>query len=365
MLCLCSTIALCTSVQGQDSTRSDTTPPTTTNPLAGFSTEQIFSSLPEPDLGFDSLVNLPVEERNWLERLHEPPTLRYISVDTMFLYLSHPNSVPLGYTSVGEGPPDNKPLATTRDISDNRNRAELRVTIGKEWDEKYACELTYFGSAEYEGESDLEGDFFGVAAPGDVGNLADWFSAQTISGSLAASIHSGEMNHFYFSESVPGLKFLHGFRYLYFQERLNLVAENFGNISHLRDQVTNNLFGGQIGFRYTRERRIFRIETQMKTGIYGNQVVGRQFLGDNSDNSIIRNSSTTAGQVAYVSEAGITLYTRLNEHWLLQAGYNVFVFQGVGRAADNLNFSTAPSVDLHTNSNAILHGPSAGFTYEF
>jgi hypothetical protein len=137
--------------------------------------------------------------------------------------------------------------------------------------------------------------------------------------------------------------------------------------SHYSAQAANNLYGAQIGLRWSSNWKRLSISGNLKTGIYANSASQDQYLIYNQGTNAypIRDLSTSNSTVSFIQELGLTGVYQLTEVCSIRAGYNLFVISGVARATEQIDFSTNPLPAFSTHGAAVLHGPSAGIEYRF
>ncbi len=139
--------------------------------------------------------------------------------------------------------------------------------------------------------------------------------------------------------NIDNIGLLIGFRYFYLQDQLFTTFNDVqtGSSSYNISSY-NNLFGGQIGGRLSRERGNFGFDFTGKAGVYGNDIHSSQRVSDFSGFEQ-RNNSVNAGQLAFLGDLQLNTTYRFSQKWSLRGGYQVYWIQGLALAPSQLDFN--------------------------
>ena len=101
-----------------------------------------------------------------------------------------------------------------------------------------------------------------------------------------------------------------------------------------------------------------------KTGIFANSSIQHQVLGDFGNTVILRDTSGSATDVAYVSEIAAQVVVPLGSYFSIQGGYRIFWLNQMATAPNQFDFTDNADSGTHinTSSNLILHGANLGLT---
>ena len=270
-----------------------------------------------------------------------PASVFFVQTDAMFLHLGGSAGHNIPYADFDQD--DAKtPLSQ---IADGRYRVVPRLAIGEVFSDGTGWEAIYFGRNDWQKSSTMTG------------------LDETQAVSMSSSLHSGEVNSLNPIGFLPGAQFLLGIRSVHFGERLLLAESEFGN--NVSSGVTNNLFGGQIGTRYSHDWRRLNLTATGKVGVYDNFVIGHQYgaISNGAGFDTIDNSSHT-NRVSFIWDLSLISAYRINDAWTFRAGYQLLWLDGVARAATQVN-DTGFVGNVSPVNSAFLHGPTAGFELRF
>jgi hypothetical protein len=308
----------------------------------------------------------------------------YVIGEATFLRLNGPRDRVLL-----QSPADGSTLLSTGDF-DYGHSAGPRVTIGVQTCGPWGAELTYFGLNHWSREHAFFGIDLGEFNNGSTapingpingivngnselltGNmllgLIDDLLGPTASADVTvrsrAEIHNVEANAMY-RICCSGFYVLGGFRYFGLQDdfRVDVDAEpltpsalppsaSFGN------EVSNNLFGGQIGGLYRRQFGCFGADLSLKAGVYGNCMRQRTFLTIND--ALVLDGVYRRHDAAFIGELGLNGFYQVSQCVYLRGGYTLLWVDGIARAADPLYVGDDGMSALAKNT-AFLHGATAG-----
>ena len=283
---------------------------------------------------------------------HEPEL--YFSADAIMLWLSRPEGKPLVINEETD-----EVVLGTRDLEYDPEwgpRIKLGVIDGCT-----ALELDFFSVQDWEDTGTVIGDG-NLRIPGDLAfDTIDFVDADIIRAREQAKVYNFEMNVIQ-SLNRPGLAVLAGFRWMEFDERFRLRSGTLdGGFSDYRIHADSRLWGAQVGARWRREAGRVGLEVLGKSGIFGTDLEQRTLLQDDANTAVLRFFRPDTHKLAFVNEAELTGYYRINNIWLARAGYDFMLVEGVARAAEQLDFRTRPSAGRAVRSGeAILHGWTFG-----
>jgi hypothetical protein len=251
----------------------------------------------------------------------------------------------------------------TTDDADLGNQLGARVTFGRWVCCDVAWEASYFGFDDWNGVAVVNGNN-DLRLDGDIGLGAvdDFFGANRMQIDNSVELHNIEINRVKRVECTD-LSWLVGFRYINFQEDLDITGTDADNsVSNYRVGTENNLFGGQLGGIWRRHENIVGLEVFGKAGVFGTNLTQGQFIGDFGNTFTFRDTRADWSTTSYVLEGGITGLVRITDNWSARAGYNVLFIDGLVRASDQLDFTdTLTSGTLIDDSGeAYMHGANVG-----
>jgi hypothetical protein len=251
-------------------------------------------------------------------------------------------------------------LLSNSDLDDFQFEPGPRVLIGYMLSPENAIEASYFGIYNWKVSKTVHGDN-DLNLPGDLGlngNL-NFFDADTATVTYKSLIHNAEINYVH---NIDNIGLLVGFRYFYLQDQF---SETFTDVqtgsSSYNISSFNDLFGGQIGARLTRERGNFGFDFTGKAGVYGNNIHSSQRVSD-FNGFEERNNSVNAGQIAFIGDLELNTSYRFSQNWSLRGGYQVYWLEGMALAPSQLDFTdTATSgTTLHKTDTMLMQGAHAG-----
>ncbi len=248
----------------------------------------------------------------------------------------------------------------TSDLTSNFQPG-MRFVIGWRPEVDRALELSYFGIFNWHASLAAQGNN-NLALPGDLGGGSrDYFAADALALNYRSQLNSVEANVL---QSSGGLSVLGGFRYLSVYETLNVrsLDVDSGTGTYLLS-TTNNLFGGQLGARFSHVQNRFAWDATGKLAVLGNGASEWQFVTDAVPTGFLRERSGDSDvHLAFVGELNMSVNYRLFRFLTLRAGYNLLGLQGVALAPAQLDFSNAATsgTQVHAGGGFLAHGVSAG-----
>lgn len=236
-------------------------------------------------------------------------------------------------------------------------------------------EVSYKGFLEWSEVGSVRGND-NVSIPGDLSAAApDFDSADIIGAEYKSEMQDIEVNQF-FSISQEGpvdtsmmdgdhLDMLVGLRVMLLEEEFNLAAANGGERSLYRISTENDLFGGQIGLRWTVRQGAWFFQSQAKVGLYANPNHQEQQVRDLDDALLIRNTRSEHTNASVVPELEFALGYKVTPNVALRAGCLLTWVEGISLAPDQLDFTnTANSgTDLNDTDSFLAYGVTLGLIF--
>lgn len=287
----------------------------------------------------------------------------YFMAEALFLNLSRP-----GYQTLAENSSTTPGTAalSTRDL-DPGSGVGPRLRLGWLFGGSSSVELNYFGLNHWSTTNQ-------VSAPGELSlpgplasDISGFSGANHFTAGYAATIQNAEANYLH-RIGASNFQLLMGFRYLGFNEKLNLQAQSAHASNNYGINVRNQMFGLQCGSRYLVQFWRIGIEGIGKAGLYGNDALQRTHIGPGSEATNWLLVDKTGGNLAFIGELGLNGMAQISNWLYIRGGYNLFWLQGVARAADQLALTTSAGAtdgsahagSLVHNRGAFLHGASVG-----
>lgn len=213
----------------------------------------------------------------------------------------------------------------------------------------------------------------GLATSGLAGlGGANFAAASSVDLSYASDLYNFEANYVRsFYAMGAKIDFLTGFRYVHLDESLGIVSDNtitvpiFGEVAPgvgtYDVSARNNLFGHQIGGRFTRPFGNWSVQTVGKAGVFINDASTSQRL---SDASLLGGATELFARdddrsVAALGEIGIFGRRQLTDTWALRVGYQATGIGGVALAADQQTLTTSAfgsEADVRSDAFFFMHG---------
>jgi hypothetical protein len=287
----------------------------------------------------------------------------YFIAEALWLNLSRSGYQTLAQT---DGTTPGTALLSTRDL-DPGSGVGPRLRLGLLFGSNSSVELNYFGLNHWSSTNQ-------VRAPGSINlpgplhtDISGFSQADHFSAGYAATIQNAEANYLH-RIAASNFQMLFGFRYLGFNEKLNLQAHSPQVSNHYAINARNQLFGLQCGSRYLVQFWRIGIEGIGKAGLYGNDALQRTHIGPGSEATNWLLVDKTGGNLAFIGELGLNGIAQISNWLYIRGGYNLFWLQGVARAADQLALTTSPGATVESahagslvhNRGAFLHGASVG-----
>jgi hypothetical protein len=226
------------------------------------------------------------------------------------------------------------------------------------WIDEFHARKTAGG---FPGEADL-----GIPLPLG-GTTFDFFNTDQITESYTSRIQSAEANVLF---PLGCVQFLVGYRYFDMRERANLHATNFifGESSDFDATAINQMHGGQFGLVGKWEMCGWvAFDWFAKAGFMDNFSSEHQTLSDLGNSVLLRDTSGSFADIAYVSELMAQLTMPLGSYFSIQSGYRVFFINRAALAPNQFDFATTADAGTHVRhgANVVLHGVNLGLTAQW
>lgn len=291
----------------------------------------------------------------------------YFIGEALFLNLSRP-----GYRALAdEGPTGESTSAAATVLStrnlDPGNGVGPRFRLGWLFGPRSSVELSYFGLNYWNATNEASAPG-ALSLPGPLASQIPGFSAtDQITAGYAATIQNAEANYLH-RLGMSNLQVLFGFRWLGFNEKLNLRAYSPMVSNDYSINARNQLFGLQCGSRYLVQFWRIGLEGVCKAGLYGNDSLQRTQIGPGNEVWSWLRTDRSGGNLAFVGELGLSGIAQVTNWLYVRGGYNLFWLQGIARAPDQLALTTSPGSTVESaqagalvhNRGAFLHGASVG-----
>ncbi len=233
----------------------------------------------------------------------------------------------------------------------------------------HALELSYFGLYDWSESATLTSPANNLSVVGVTSVAFPNFSlASAVDVDYSSDLYNAEFNYvrsFYYQGAK--IDFLSGFRYVHLDENLGITADNttaigsfplVPGIGTYDVDVRNNLFGHQIGGRYSRPLGRWSLQTVGKAGVFLNDASSSQSLTDVTLlGPVAVASESDRRSVAALGELGIFGRRQLTDTWALRVGYQATGIGGVALATNQttpLELSTSAGID--TDGFFFMHG---------
>ncbi len=162
-------------------------------------------------------------------------------------------------------------------------------------------------------------------------------------------------------------QFLAGYRWARLDETSVITSFDFhdGDVSTYSVNSANNLNGAQVGILGEWEFwGLLNFDFFAKTGIFCNNSTEHQVLGDFGNTVILRDTTGSRTDVAYLSELAAQVVVPLGSHFSITGGYRVLFLNQMAAAPNQFDFTDNADSGTHVNSssNIVLHGANLGLT---
>lgn len=243
-----------------------------------------------------------------------------------------------------------------------------------------AIELGYFGLygwSENATFTDPGGSLTVTGFPGLTPVVFPNFSdAESVAVRYDSDLYNAEFNYVRsFYNRGAKIDFLSGFRYVHLDESLGIASDNTDTLlgtaiapgeGTYDVNARNNLFGFQVGGRYSRPFGRWSLQTTGKAGIFLNDASTSQRLADTVDLlgpippgpvTTVINSSADDRSIAALGEVGIFGRRQLTDTWALRLGYQATGIGGVALAMNQATpFEPGTSSGIRSDGFFFMHG---------
>jgi Protein of unknown function (DUF1551). len=271
-------------------------------------------------------------------------------------------------------PPGADTVLQTSDLHFN-GTGGFRVLVG--WRPDPACcphcsawELSYWGIFGWNANQTVTDPTGGLAIPGDLGLASNnFFLTNILNINYQSQLNNVEFNCIKSCcLCCSQIDFLCGVRYINLNETFTITGTDFQEgTSDYTVHTDNNLFGLQLGGRYTRQwSDLWSYQLTGKSGLFWNAIHQYQSATDFPDNSApfsLRDPISARGSaVAMLGEMDFVLLRRLNDTWSVRMGYTAIGLGGLALAPDQLDFTDTftSGSQLHSNGWIFVHGGLLG-----
>ncbi len=235
----------------------------------------------------------------------------------------------------------------------------------------HALEMSYFGLYDWNESATLTSSANNLSIVGITGlTLPNFTFASAVDVDYSSDLYNAEFNYVRsFYHRGAKIDFLSGFRYVHLDESLGITSNNTTTIPFTTIplvpgigtydvDVRNNLFGHQIGGRYSRPLGRWSLQTVGKAGVFLNDASSSQRLVDTvpligADVAV----QSDRRSVAALGELGIFGRRQLTDTWALRLGYQATGIGGVALATNQANpLQPATSSGIDTDGFFFMHG---------
>ena len=269
--------------------------------------------------------------------------------DALILWRNAPQSRPL-FTSGGA-------TALDADQLESDVLAAPRISLFHVNQCGYSAEFTYIYAGNFYGEQNRA--VTGYADPGIYGITSPDPTEATAT--LLGRLQSFEANS-RTPVAAGNLQFIAGFRWIQWQEELQIAAIGTGSTENYLTNCFNDLYGGQIGFDALlyRSNGGIRLEGLIKAGAYYNQAVQHS-----STNTSQLSASGSPASGAFAGEVGLTGVVPIANNWDFRGGYFGLWLESIAQPSRQLSGqrlppASPPGASLSTIGNLVLQGVSLG-----
>jgi|GEM_PF-2092740 len=236
----------------------------------------------------------------------------------------------------------------------------------------HALELSYFGLYDWSESVTLTSPANNLSVVGITGiTLPNFSLASAVDVDYSSNLYNAEFNYVRsFYHRGAKIDFLSGFRYVHLDESLGITSDNTTSfiiplvpgIGTYDVDARNNLFGHQIGGRYSRPLGRWSLQTVGKAGVFLNDASVSQRLADTFDlpgptPPALLTRSEDDRSIAALGELGIFGRRQLTDTWALRVGYQATGIGGVALATNQTNpLQTATDSGIDANGFFFMHG---------
>lgn len=230
----------------------------------------------------------------------------------------------------------------------------------------HALELSYFGLYDWSESATLTSAADNLSVVGVTGlTLPNFTLASAVDVDYSSDLYNAEFNYvrsFYYQGAK--IDFLSGFRYVHLDENLGITSDNTllgmfaPGVGTYDVDARNNLYGQQIGARFTRPFYRWSLQTVGKAGVFLNDASSSQNLTDGTLLGPVGFATESDRRsVAALGELGIFGRRQLTSTWALRVGYQATGIGGVALATNQATpLELATSSGINTDGFFFMHG---------
>ena len=287
----------------------------------------------------------------------KPAPYTYFQADVVFLKRSAPDSA---VYAVDDSLGLSTPVLNTGDMSFGNFQPGVAFTLGRQIDGVSSIEVGYLGLQNFTASAQAVGNN-NLSVPGLLAlSTSDYFLADIVNASYETQFNSAEITY---KQTMYGLTFLGGFRYLNLNDSLQIGFDDFD--SGKSDYVittNNNLYGAQIGTGWHGDWDRLQFDFLGKAGVYGNQAYQTNYLRDVSNTVELRNRKDNQTTAAFVGELQAMLAYQITDWLLIRGGYRIIWVGGVVQAPGQLDFgdSALAGSTISRHTDMYMHGFNGG-----
>jgi hypothetical protein len=291
-----------------------------------------------------------------MNRILRPADQRFTAqIDALFLWQNNIQTRPL-YAANG-----------TQETVLDANQLLPEMAAGPRYglllhvDNCYAIEGNYLNVRPFSAERVLPTLATGYEQLNLAGLTFDDITAATVTS--AGQFQSAEFN---FRRRAGPMSYIAGFRWVEWNEALNLHNTTPLGPETIGVDTANNLYGGQVGYDlilWNRKQRV-RVNTVGKAGVFLNQVSQQTDVMSPGTPPVVATVLSDADRTSFFGEIGGTVNFRLT-NWLdWRLGYSLFWLSGAATPAQQLSLvnveANPPTTAISSDGSVFLHGATTG-----
>jgi hypothetical protein len=165
-----------------------------------------------------------------------------------------------------------------------------------------------------------------------------------------------------------GVATIVGLRYFHLNEAFRLTMTKPPDKSSYNIHTKNRIYGAQVGLDFQwNPTHWLSWEVFAKAGLAGNDTHQHQFLGDDDNQLVLRDSGRKEWQLVVFADVAAELGFRFLKYFYLHGGYEMLFLSGLSLAPEQISKSVGHNAGKkdYTHGKAIIHGLYAGLTVSF
>ncbi|MGQ0635935.1 MAG: hypothetical protein ACT4QC_15085 [Planctomycetaceae bacterium] len=233
------------------------------------------------------------------------------------------------------------------------------LTVGRQFDQVSAFEVTYFGLNSWHATSGVTGAG-NLAIPSPLANVTqDFVFADQIIIDYSSTINNAEGNY---RQTLEGLTLLMGFRYFNLDESFRISSTVGTSTSDYKISAINHLIGGQVGAGMTERWGRLTVEALGKFGVFANLATQRTDLYDFNNTFVRRDTGDNSTATSVLGEAIAGASFQVFDWLAIRGSYRFIWVHNVALAPNQLDFSNTPASShfVDANDQLFLQGVSLG-----